>query len=324
MKKALAVIIITAVVSVTICCIPSMVVNMLPVTGITKLNRVLYADSIVASGVVKERNSTAVSCEVPVVVKEVFVSKGDAVKEGDIILTVDKEKTAEKMMQMSNYGMLPEIAAGVDISQYESMMGDIPDEIKSTESGTVESVSVSNGDYVGNGTTILNLIGSDGLKVSADISESDIYKIKKGQNVIITGNGFNNRTYHGVVEDICGVAKSKMVGTSNGTFVETTIKFVDADEVIRVGYTAKVKILTSDARKIDVLPYETVMQDDNGIEYVYVFSNGLSIKKTIETGVDTIDGVEVLCGLTEKDTVLTSPECLENGKYIKLEEQAGR
>lgn len=319
MKKTVIAIIITGILGIAVLCIPSVFVSTLPKAGVTSVRTVEYADSVVAVGEVQKLNSNSVKADMPLVVSEVLVSKGENITEGQPILTVDKAATAAKMMEIDNYAALADIGAGSTVTSYNDLIMLIPDKVASTVTGTIEEVSVTNGSYVISGTNILTIISSDGLVINADISEKAISKVAVGQNVIITGSGFSGQKYHGIVEEISNVAKKQYVGTNQDTYVQAKVRFTDADSKIRVGYSAKIKILTSPEKSISILPYEAVMQDEEGSEYVYVFKSGIAVRKDIETGAELGDGVEVKNGIDLNDKIITSPQEIKDGGYVNIE-----
>ena len=57
-----------------------------------------------------------------------------------------------------------------------------------------------------------------------------------------------------------------------------------------------------------MVPFESVRQDKDNVEYVYVYQNGRAVRQDIETGEETSDGVEVLSGLTGGEIVLFNPD----------------
>ena len=68
------------------------------------------------------------------------------------------------------------------------------------------------------------------------------------------------------------------------------------------------------------MAYKAVRQDKDGTEYVYVFRDGVAVRKDIVTGLELSDGIEVLSGLLPEDKVLMSQEEIENGNYVKVVE----
>jgi multidrug efflux pump subunit AcrA (membrane-fusion protein) len=68
-----------------------------------------------------------------------------------------------------------------------------------------------------------------------------------------------------------------------------------------------------------VVPFESILQDDNGQEYVFAFKNGRAIRQNITTGDEYDTGVEVLTGITAGETIIDDPpDSLSNGSNISI------
>lgn len=161
----------------------------------------------------------------------------------------------------------------------------------------------------------------DELCVSAAISQNDITKIRTGQRVSITGRGI--KECYGTVENISDTARTRMNGMTEETVVDVRIGFDENSDLtdIKNGYTVRIRIDVSDEKDIGVVPYKAVHSDDDGREFVYVFSNGMSVRKYIETGLETSEGIEILSGISHYDTVLISEgDGLSDGEYVKIGE----
>ncbi|MCK7507101.1 MAG: efflux RND transporter periplasmic adaptor subunit [Desulfobacterales bacterium] len=71
--------------------------------------------------------------------------------------------------------------------------------IYSPLNGTVKEKKVSVGDYVRNGSPLLQLIKIDPLKLNFTISEKDIAGLKIGQEVVFTVDSFPGKKFKGKV-----------------------------------------------------------------------------------------------------------------------------
>ncbi len=161
-------------------------------------------------------------------------------------------------------------------------------------------------------------VKGDNAIVTALVSENNIYKVKEGQKAVITGNAFPDNSYDADVISISGTA----VKSANGAvFVPVEIKLSETDENIRSGYSVKAKILSDDEKEISVLPYEVIKADEDGNEFVYVLNSGVAVRKDIETGLETKEGVEITDGIDENDCIIYGDDEIENGKYIVIGEE---
>ena len=316
MKKIVAVVVITICLVIGALYAPGFVDGNLAKSPTTRLANINYVDSVSVTGVVSKKDSKVIKSETPLVISKVLVSNGQEVAIGQPVITVDQIATTKKMIELKQNSSVS--ATSIDNTSYESAMALIPKEVISNEAGIIENVNFSDGQYVAANDVIASLNGSDGLIINSSISENYISKVKVGQPVIITGSGFSTKKYNGVVDSISNVAKKQYVGTTEDTVVDVKIRFTDADDAIRVGYSAKVKILTSDYKKINVVPYEAVLEDDKNIEYVYVFNNGIAVRKNVKIGMELGQGVEIVDGINPNDNILTSPKNVAQGDYVLI------
>jgi hypothetical protein len=162
--------------------------------------------------------------------------------------------------------------------------------------------------------------GRESAFVKVYVSEKDISKVKEGLKAEITGDAFPDKTYSGIVDEIAATATKQNAGAFQKTVVAVNIKLTDADELIKAGYTADVRILTSEPNELDIVPYEAVNQDDSGEEFVYVFNSGVAVRKDIETGRELSDGVEVVSGISKNDTLLKTDDKIKEGQPVIIEE----
>lgn len=318
MNKLIVLAAVTAVLIMTVILVPAAVEKSLPSVNTARLSQVSYTDSVTALGEVFQYNQRYIQTKIPVVVSEVLITDGQTVQNGQPVLNVDKEETAKKMLLATQYqGMVQYKAENLT---FDEIMAQIPDQICSEITGSISDVNVSAGDFITEETKIASIIGSTDLCVKVSVPESEISKIALGQKTIITGTAFGDREYTGVVEDISNIAAKQYTGALQDTYVNVKIRFSNADEGIRIGNSAKVKILISEEKSAEILPYEAVNSDENGNCYVYVFNSGIAVKKDVETGTELKDGIEVLDGVDSGDTVVYSDEDIKNGGYIKIKE----
>ncbi|MFA5658865.1 MAG: HlyD family efflux transporter periplasmic adaptor subunit [Oscillospiraceae bacterium] len=321
MKKAKTVILLTAIMVIFSLFVPGIIENMLPSAKVTQLREVDYVGYVTASGEVVQKNKQQIKTDCPIIVSEVNVAPGDTVRMGQSILKVDREKTAKKLAEAADYSSLAGLTTGVFATSYEDAMNKIPSEIISNVSGVIESVFAVEGGYISQGEAVAAFIGAGDLIITAQVPENKVSKILVGQPVEITGSGFEGSKYYGYVRSIGLTAKKVYVGANQETVVDVEISIDNLDEKIKAGYSTKCRIITEQKNNINIVPYESVMQDNDGKEYVYVFSSGLAIRKDIETGVEINEGVEVLSGLSGEEAVISTPyDVKESGTLVKIVE----
>lgn len=159
------------------------------------------------------------------------------------------------------------------------------------------------------------------MKINAVINEKNASKVKAGQSVVISGNGFGE--YSGTVEKVSDNARRISNGLAEETVVDIQAGFDDSYDLseIKSGYTASLKINISDKKNIRVVPYKAVHTDKYGISYLYIFRDGMSVRKNIVTGCETSEGTEIISGINKNDIILVADnDALSDGGFVNIEE----
>ena len=117
------------------------------------------------------------------------------------------------------------------------------------------------------------------LNIRASIQEGYAAQVAERMAADITGEGFQNVLYRGVVTNIMPYATQVQSLTSAPeTRVEVLLSVTNADERLKPGYTANVKIYTDHKDEALLVPYEAVWQDEDNRENVYVIENGRAVQ----------------------------------------------
>ncbi len=190
--------------------------------------------------------------------------------------------------------------------------------LDSIPTATVVKVeSLEHEDCVTVSGTVTRNLRDDSVCVQVYVPEQDISKVKIGQSAEITGDAFPDKVYQGTVDKISDVA---MKIQSGKTAVEVSVGIDSPDEILKHGYTASVKLHTSEPSLMNVIPYEAVEQDDNG-EYVYYLKNGRAYKRYVETGRELSGGIELKTAFSDDEKIITVDRSAENGSAVKLGDQ---
>jgi membrane fusion protein, multidrug efflux system len=163
--------------------------------------------------------------------------------------------------------------------------------------GAVKEKKVSVGDYVRNGTPLLQLIKIDPLKLSFTVSEKDVAGLKTGQEVVFTVDAFAGKPFTGKVSLLYPNVEERTRTLQAEAIVP------NADHSLKPGYFAKVQIFTQAARDVVVVPVTALLYDASTIR-IFVVNGNKAQERIIRTGNKYGEVVEVVEGLKEKEQVV--------------------
>ena len=251
------------------------------------------------TGKVESAESKSVYTETACIAGDVLVKNGQLVEKGDVLFTIDVDATKQVAATLgSSYGLpSPE-----DI--------DMPQEMTAPVRGIVTTLNVKEGDVTDTSKPCVVISSGEALRVKIGVPEKGLSQIFVGQDVTLSGVAFEKASYRGTVSAISPSARTQINGTVSETVVDATITInpEDVDDSLRIGLSAKASITLDASQSALVVPYETVLQDEDGQEYVYVYENGKAVKRVITTGSANDEGFEIKDGLANGDRIVASPE----------------
>lgn len=273
----------------------------------------LVEQTVTCSGKVEAADNQSIVLETPCVAGQVYVKAGQRVEKGDVLFTVDVEATKEAIVQASGLGV-PQIPDSAILTQ-----------VTAPVSGVVSSLNVSEGEVTMAQEPCAVISGNEALQVAVTIREQDLQKVALGQRVTIQGAGFREESYTGILTEIAASARQQYVGTVTETVVDAVVTFDTGclDDSLRVGLNAKALVTVSETPDALVVPYECVLQDEEGTEYVYVCVDDgdktRAVRRNILSGEEWSAGFHVVSGLQAGDRVVSDPEAISgDGALITL------
>ena len=144
------------------------------------------------------------------------------------------------------------------------------------------------------------------LRMTVDVDEEDIPKVKTGQTVLITADAFAGKVMEGKVRDITfrgdPVTRSYRVRVS-----------LPADSPLLIGMTAECNIIIAKRDHVVLVPNSAVSN-----QILWLVRNGEAHKQDIKTGIRNGDKTEITIGISEHDEIIvTPPEELKEGQKIR-------
>lgn len=192
--------------------------------------------------------------------------------------------------------------------------------VKAPMTGTVLDVLVKPGQMVTQGAGLLVIGDVSELIVEVNIGEGDARELALGQRVEVTGISFAG-TYPGTVTKIAPAGRI-ISGSQPQTVIPVEVS-LEGSPSIKPGVSAEVNIITADHPEAIVLPYEAVIDDEDGREWVFVVKDGKVEKRAVILGVGNELYREVLDGVyVGEEVVLNPPADLEDRAEVKVLPQA--
>ncbi len=166
---------------------------------------------------------------------------------------------------------------------------------------------------------VVTMADMSSLQVEADVSESNIQRIKAGQDCEISLDAYPDVRYPGYV--------AKIVPTADRSKATVLVKiaFKKYDKKVLPEMSAKVLFLSTaieekslNEKPMLVVPFTAVVKK-NGKSFVYKIKDNTAEEVEVKTGREAGSYTEILSGVYEGDKVIEKPaEEIKNGTKIKI------
>jgi len=175
-------------------------------------------------------------------------------------------------------------------------------------SGVISRIETTEGQYVEEGSPLFRVEKLDQLWVEAELYSNETHSAYPGDSVKIEVSGFENEPI-----------KSKIIFMSpefrQGTQIMTIrAGFANPKHQFLPGMQARVIIVDTE-KKVITLPTDAVIRDGKG-NHVWVFKDGAFSPRTVLTGLDNSDNVEIRYGLNEGENVVVTGAYLLYGELV--------
>lgn len=181
-------------------------------------------------------------------------------------------------------------------------------------SGVVTQKLVENGAYINIGNPIASIVDVSKLKIKLNVSESNVYQLKKGDLAVITSDIYPNQSFNGRISFI-----SEKGDDTHNYPVEIEIPN-SSSHPLKAGTFVNASVTIPGKAMALFIPREA-LQGSTQDASVFVAENGKAVLKKITVGNGTDLNLEVISGLNKGDKVVTTGQInLEDGKDIRVVE----
>ncbi|MPM16491.1 Macrolide export protein MacA [bioreactor metagenome] len=205
---------------------------------------------------------------------------------------------------------------------------------------------VAGASQFGSGTEILRIADMAEMEVSASVNENEVVRLSLGDTAIVDVDAYPNRKFKGVVTEIGNSANVSGISTDQVSNFDVTIQILSssyADMIpkgavdyspFRPGMSASVEILTEKVSQVLSVPVQSVTTRDESdnlfattdknqqktdekknnvkendvvTEFVFVVENGVAKRRTVKTGIQDNEYIQILDGLKKDEVVIVAP-----------------
>ncbi|PWK85413.1 macrolide-specific efflux system membrane fusion protein [Lentzea atacamensis] len=268
------------------------------------------SEVVTAAGTVQSSFSATASFGTSGTVTEVNVKVGDAVTKGQQLAKLDPTQ-AQLQVDIAQGNLDTAALKGTATTAYrqaELALKQAQDALAATTltapgDGTITSVTGSVGQKVGGSASGFAVVTDlKNLVLHANVSESDVSKLKADQAATVTVNAMATQPIQ------AKVAQVDLTPTTSNNVVQygVTLSLTAPPAGLRPGQSASVEITVSQVSNVLAVPAAAVQTVGNQ-STVQVMENGVETRKTVEVGVRGDQYVEIKSGLTAGEEVVLPP-----------------
>ncbi len=256
--------------------------------------------TVLSTGVVQPENRLEIKPPVSGRIEKVFVKEGQNLEKNQVLARMSGGERALLLDAARTQGP-------ASVAYWSSFYKPIP--ILAPLDGVLIKRNIQPGQTVGTGDTLL--VMSDHLIVSAQVDETDLARIKVGQEANITLDAYPGQAVEATVDQIAFEAQT----VNNVTVYNVDVLPKKVPDFMRSGMTANAAFIIAKRKGVPVLPFEAISHE-NGKAFVLIADPthpNKPLKKEITTGITDGQKVEVLDGLKEGDTVQVAEGSIGGG-----------
>jgi membrane fusion protein (multidrug efflux system) len=171
--------------------------------------------------------------------------------------------------------------------------------IKAPTNGIISVKDVEQGVYVNAGASIATVVNDAEIKVQVNLTEDEVYRVKQGQHVDISTDVYPDKVFNGRISFI-----SPQADATHSFLVEVIVDS-DPNYVLHPGTFVNADFAKHTLQQLLMVPREALAESVQNAS-VYVVDGNVVRQKTVVTGREMGDYVEIISGLNKNDVVVLS------------------
>ena len=316
--------------------------NMPLITSFTA-SKAVFKHYVELQGSVETDQNILITPEMGGILNKVHVSKGQRVKKGQLLASIDDGGMSQSLAQMQvqmvlakttferqerlwNQNIGSEIqylqaktAYDGQVKAVNAMQQQVAKaSIKAPFSGTIDDIITEKGNVVAPGQTpILRIVSLENMYLKADVPETYITSIVEGKQVEVSF-AVLGETFLATISQT-----GSFINPNNRTF-KAEINIANKKKNIKPNLTARLKINDYTNNDAIVIPQSIISENAQGEQYIYVLKQinkdkAVASRVIIETGKKQANSIEVLSGLKEADQIIEEgARSVKDGQSVKI------
>ena len=258
---------------------------------------------IVTTGVMEPQNRLELKPSISGRIEEILVKEGSHVNKGDILAWMSSTERAALVDVARSQGE-------ETLKYWEEAYKKTP--IVSPIDGNVIVRAVEPGQTVATSDAILVL--SDRLVVSGQFDETDIGRVKVGQEALITLDAYPDVKLEGAVDHVA--YESEIV--NNVTIYNVDILPKDIPDMLRSGMSVTVEVIEKKAENVITIPLSAIHYDGERQFVLVKDRRGKIEERDIKIGLNNDQIAEIVSGLNIEDNVI-----VQDTAYLPKRKKSG-
>lgn len=296
---------------------------------------------IIVTGNVEAEKHVFVSPEINGQIEKIYVSEGDKVKKGDLLVSLNTKviesnikdvktslELARKVFKKQSELWKQQIGSEMEYlnarnakESAENRLNTLRTQLEMSRirapfNGFIEKISGKEGEMASPGMVLLEIVNLSEIKINADLSERYLTEVHEGDTSLV-----NFPSLPGVEKKVPIYRTGDVINKNSRTFT-IELKIDNPERELKPNLMATIMLEDFSKDSAIIVPSAIIKKDING-SYVYVTSdNGnetIAQKKYIETGLSYKENTMITEGLNVGEKVVTSGYSeVSDGVLIKI------
>jgi RND family efflux transporter MFP subunit len=316
----------------------------IPLVTILTAKSEVFNHFVELQGSVKTKENIIIYPEMPGILIDIYVKKGQKVNKGQLLASIDDggleqqvsqleiqanlaQTTFERQKRLWDQKIGSEIAYLQAKSNYEAQNKAVKQlkiqldktQIKAPFSGVIDDIMTDEGSVVSPGQSpIIRIVNLNNMYIEADVPETYVKDITKNKTVEVEFPVLN-KTMDATISQA-----GNFINPANRTF-KVEVSVPNKDENIKPNMTAKIRINDYKNNTAILIPQGIISENASGQQYVFIVTNKTennevqTEKAIITTGKMQGDLIEVLSGIEDGAEIIEEgARSIREGQIVKI------